>query len=139
MLERPCTCGTKCLIVSLLFSPLKLINNERHKKSLVPPFLTIHIMPYYSLCKMAIFATSQIRAIFFLPIKCFLNQFFSHQTILMRFLLICVFSSQVYIFQLFHLTQKKEKKRQIVWQEIVLFVFFVLFFFLFLFFSNCAR
>ena len=134
MLERPCTCGTKCLIVSLLLSPLKLIKNERHKRSLVPQFLTIHIMPYYSLCKMVIFAISQVRAIF-LPIKCFLNQFFSHQTILMRFLLICVFSSQVFMFQLSHLTQKKEKKRrQLVWQEIVLFVFVFCFFF----FSNCA-
>ena len=83
---------------------------------------------------MVIFATSQIRAIFFCLLSVFLISFFSHQTILMRFLLICVFSSQVFMFQLSHLTQKKEKKRQIVWQEIVLFVFgfvfLVLFFFL---------
>ena len=89
---------------------LKLINNERHKKSLVPPFLTINIMPYYSLCKMVIFATSQIRAIF-LPIRCFVNQFFSHETTLMRLLLICVFSSQVFIFQLCPRETKKKGKK----------------------------
>ena len=48
---------------------------------------------------MVIFATSQIRAIF-LPIRCFLNQFFSHETTLIWFLLICVFSSQAFILQL---------------------------------------
>ena len=47
---------------------------------------------------MVIFATSQIRAIF-LAITCFLNQVISHETTLMQFLLICVFSSQVFIFQ----------------------------------------
>ena len=87
VVQRSCK---RCHIVSLLFSPLELINNERHKKSLVPPFLTINIMPYYSLCKMVIFATSQIRTIF-LPIRCFINQLFSHETTLMRFSLICAF------------------------------------------------
>lgn len=32
------TCGTRCRIVSLLFPPAKLVNNERHKQFLVPPF-----------------------------------------------------------------------------------------------------
>ena len=128
-----CTTHSTCLkdhehrIVSLLFSPLKLINNERHKKSLVPPFLTINIMPYYSLCKMVIFATSQIRAIF-LPIRCFLNQFFSHETTLIWFLLICVFSSQAFILQLCPRDTKRGGKRQSGCQEIVLFVFCFFFF-----------
>lgn len=109
----------------------KLIKNERYKKSLVPAFLTNNIMPYYSLCKMVIFTTSQIRAIF-LPIRCFLNQLFSHETTLTRFFsYMCFLLTGFYFSTLPSWDKKKEKKWQIGWQEIVLFVFVVVVVFFF--------
>lgn len=71
---------------------------------------------------MVIFATSQIRTIFFCLLGVFLISFFSHETTLMRFLLY-VFSLHSFLFFNFaHVTQRRGKKRQIGSREIVLFV-----------------